>query len=96
MGKTTDHDDGPLDGAEFITEIGNGNVEQPPVCKLIHLEYELGWGQRIEGVLYFSSFSGARAYKKAYDARHNTDDHIPDWYMAYSGPDPLTEQDYEK
>lgn len=51
------------------------------------IEYERGWGSRLEEIYYFGTEEIAKKFCDAYDEKYNTADSTPDWYMKqnYSG-----------
>jgi hypothetical protein len=66
---------------------------------LVHeMEYERGWGSRIEDRYLFPSEESAKDFCKAYDAKYNTSKTVPDWYMTqqYIGEVGVDEEQYEK
>lgn len=46
------------------------------------VEYERGWGSKIDETLYFDNESEAREYAKEYNNKYNTSNTVPDWYMV--------------
>ena len=44
------------------------------------IEYERGWGSKIDETIYFDNETEARKYCEDFNAR-NYDDEVPDWYM---------------
>ena len=49
-------------------------------AKVVIIESERGWGQRVDDVKYFDSKKDAEDYCREYN-KSNTDDVAPDWYM---------------
>lgn len=49
------------------------------------MEYERGWGNRLDETKEFETYEEALAFRKDFNAK-NTDDVVPDWYMVASGP----------
>jgi hypothetical protein len=51
------------------------------------MEYERGWGQKVDETIYFDNEAEARKYCEDFNAR-NTEAVAPDWYMRaeYCGP----------
>ena len=48
------------------------------------IEYERGFGHKIEDVLEFDSKELAEAYVKEYNEKYNNCTNVPDWYMIAS------------
>lgn len=48
--------------------------------KVAIIEYERGWGQRIDEIKTFSTMDSAQAFIKKYNS-YNTSPTAPDWYM---------------
>lgn len=48
--------------------------------KVVIIESERGWGQRVEDILYFMSVEKADAYVRVYNSPNNATV-VPDWYM---------------
>lgn len=53
--------------------------------KVIIIESELGWGQRIDGVRDFDSYEAANAFVNSFNEENN-DERAPDWYMYAQPP----------
>ena len=55
--------------------------------KVVIIESERGWGQKVDEVLYFDNESEARQYAIDYNNKWNTATEVPDWYMRadYAG-----------
>ena len=49
------------------------------------LEYERGWGSRLDAVETFDTYEEAKKYKDDFNAK-NTEEVVPDWYMIAEGP----------
>lgn len=49
------------------------------------LEYERGWGNRVDETKTFSTFEKAESFAKEFNSR-NTEEVVPDWYMVASQP----------
>ena len=49
------------------------------------LEYERGWGSRVEGKSTFGSYEEALKFFNDFNAR-NTKQEVPDWYMIAEKP----------
>lgn len=52
------------------------------------VEFEHGWGSRIDKTLYFDNEEEAKKYVKDYNEKYNSQEEVPDWYMIadYIGP----------
>lgn len=49
---------------------------------VVHLmEYERGWGSRVDEVLYFDTWEEAHSYIKEFNSK-NTEAEAPNWYMV--------------
>jgi hypothetical protein len=46
------------------------------------VEYERGWGSKIDESLYFDNDAEAIKHADDYNAKYNTDTVVPDWYMV--------------
>ena len=49
------------------------------------IEYERGWGSRIDDRLFFDDWDAAVKYVEKFNSE-NTDAVVPDWYMIADGP----------
>lgn len=49
------------------------------------VEYELGWGSRVDSVEKFETKELALQYQKQFNSK-NTDKTAPDWYMVAEDP----------
>lgn len=58
--------------------------------KVVIIESERGWGQRVDEVKIFESNSEAEQFVNDFNAK-NTLSHTPDWYMVAQGPFPVEE-----
>lgn len=56
-------------------------VHQDYLHKVVLMEYERGWGSRVDDILYFRSKEDAEAYTKDFNSE-NTASSAPDWYMV--------------
>jgi len=54
------------------------NLDQ--VFKVVIIEFERGWGQRVDEVKYFDNETEAKNYCDKFNSR-NTLGRAPDWYM---------------
>jgi hypothetical protein len=55
-------------------------IEKPAAYRVDIIEYERGWGSKVDEVLYFDNKPEAVKYCEDFNAR-NYDDEVPDWYM---------------
>lgn len=46
------------------------------------MEYERGWGSRVDEVLEFDTEKEQEDYIRDYNTKYNTADKVPDWYMV--------------
>jgi hypothetical protein len=53
--------------------------------KVYVMEYERGWGSRVDEVKTFPNEQSALDFVKSFNAR-NTEAQVPDWYMVADGP----------
>ena len=62
-------------------------ITPPKAYQVDIVEYERGWGSRIDETLYFDDEAEAKKYVKDYNEKYNTAPSAPDWYMVaqYSG-----------
>ena len=52
----------------------------PKIYEVVLIEYERGWGSRIDDRIYFDNIVEAKEYVERFNAR-NTEKIVPDWYM---------------
>ena len=45
------------------------------------VEYERGWGSKIDESLYFDTEDEAKKYADDYNKEYNSEPNVPDWYM---------------
>lgn len=45
------------------------------------VEYEAGWGSKIDERKYFDNEAEAKKFVKDYNAKYNNEESAPDWYM---------------
>lgn len=57
--------------------------------KVFLVEYERGWGSKVDEVCYFDTLDVAEAFAKDFNSQ-NTSDTVPDWYMTATDPQILT------
>ena len=55
-------------------------IQRPVGYRVDLIEYERGWGSKVDETLYFDNEDEAREYVKTFNAR-NTATTVPDWYM---------------
>lgn len=55
-------------------------IDRPVGYRVDLIEYERGWGSKVDETLYFDNEEEAREYVKTFNAR-NTATTVPDWYM---------------
>ena len=55
-------------------------IDRPVGYRVDLIEYERGWGSKIDDTLYFDNEAEAREYVRAFNAK-NTATVVPDWYM---------------
>lgn len=55
-------------------------IEKPTTYRVDLIEYERGWGSKVDETLYFDNEAEAREYAKTFNAK-NTSKEVPDWYM---------------
>ena len=55
-------------------------INRPDAYKVIVIEYERGWGSKVDDTLYFDNETEAREYVKNFNSK-NTVKEVPDWYM---------------
>lgn len=55
-------------------------IEKPTAYRVDLIEYERGWGSKVDEVLYFDNKDEAVKYCEDFNAK-NTADTVPDWYM---------------
>ena len=62
-------------------------INRPVGYRVDLIEYERGWGSKIDETLYFDNEEEAREYCKEFNSK-NTATTVPDWYMIadYRGP----------
>lgn len=56
------------------------NIEQKEVWAVWVIEYERGWGSKVDDVRYFDTKEDADKFAKEFNSA-NTDEVAPDWYM---------------
>ena len=56
-------------------------ITRPTGFRVDLLEYERGWGSKVDETLYFDNEPEAREYVRTFNAK-NTATTVPDWYMV--------------
>jgi hypothetical protein len=56
-------------------------ITKPVGYRVDLIEYERGWGSKIDETLYFDNEEEARKYCEDFNAK-NTATTVPDWYMV--------------
>ena len=56
-------------------------IPKPVAYRVDVMEYERGWGRKVDEVLYFDNEAEARKYVNDLNAQ-NTATSVPDWYMV--------------
>lgn len=52
-----------------------------PAYRVDIVEYERGWGSKIEDIKYFDNEIEAKKYVDDYNTKYNPPGPAPDWYM---------------
>ena len=55
-------------------------IEKPTAYRVDLIEYERGWGSKIDETIYFDNEAEAREYASTFNSK-NTAKEVPDWYM---------------
>ena len=55
-------------------------ITRPVGYRVDLIEYERGWGSKIDETLYFDNEAEAREYVREFNSK-NTATEVPDWYM---------------
>lgn len=53
-----------------------------PAFRVDIVEYERGWGQKLDETLYFDNELEARDFATNYNTKYNLPGPVPDWYMV--------------
>lgn len=56
-------------------------INKPIAYRVDIMEYERGWGSKLDVTLYFDNEAEAREHVRKFNA-HNTAKEVPDWYMV--------------
>lgn len=57
-------------------------ITPPKTYRVDIVEYERGWGSKIDETLYFDDEQEAKDYADNYNKKYNTAASAPDWYMV--------------
>ena len=55
-------------------------IDRPVGYRVDLVEYERGWGSKVDETIYFDNEAEAREYVEKFNAK-NTEKVVPDWYM---------------
>jgi hypothetical protein len=55
-------------------------IDCPVGYRVDLIEYERGWGSKVDETIYFDNETEAREYVSTFNAK-NTEKEVPDWYM---------------
>jgi hypothetical protein len=55
-------------------------IQRPVGYRVDLIEYERGWGSKVDDTLYFDNEAEAREYVSTFNSK-NTAKEVPDWYM---------------
>ena len=55
-------------------------IDRPCAFRVDLIEFERGWGSRVDDILFFDNEPEARKYVEDFNSR-NTEKTVPDWYM---------------
>ena len=59
-------------------------INKPQGFRVDIIESERGWGSKIDEVIYFDNPKEAQDFANEYNAKYNTEEVAPDWYMVAS------------
>lgn len=54
----------------------------PTAYRVDMIEFERGWGSKLDETLYFDNENEAKNYAREYNLTHNNKDYVPDWYIC--------------
>lgn len=57
-------------------------AEVPKTFRVNIVEYERGWGSKVDETKHFDNEEEARQFVKDYNKEHNNKSYVPDWYMV--------------
>ena len=57
-------------------------IKPPKAFRVDIMEYERGWGSRLDESIYFDNEDEAKKYAFDYNKKYNTAPSAPDWYMV--------------
>ncbi len=60
-------------------------ITLPKAWKVVIIESERDWGQKVDEVKYFDDEEEAKQFVRTFNS-HNTAGHAPDWYMYAESP----------
>lgn len=60
-------------------------IKLPNAWKVVIIESERGWGQKVDEVKYFDNEEEANQFVRKFNSQ-NTAGHAPDWYMYAESP----------
>lgn len=55
-------------------------ITRPVGYRVDLIEYERGWGSKVDETIYFDNEDEARQYVEKFNSK-NTETKVPDWYM---------------
>ena len=55
-------------------------IPKPVAYRVDIIEYERGWGSKVDETIYFDNEAEARKYCEDFNSK-NTAKEVPDWYM---------------
>ena len=55
-------------------------IDRPRAFRVDLIEFERGWGSRVDDILFFDNEPEALKYVEDFNSR-NTEKTVPDWYM---------------
>ena len=60
-------------------------IKLPKAWKVVIIESERGWGQKVDEVKYFDDEEEAKQFVRTFNSQ-NTAGQVPDWYMYAESP----------
>jgi hypothetical protein len=66
-----------------VKKVSRKSAKASEIVKVALVEYEKGWGNRVDEVKTFSSLTKANAFIKKFNA-YNNQPTVPDWFMVAS------------
>lgn len=58
-----------------------GRINAPQAYKVVIMEFERGWGSKIDDTLFFDNEQEAKDFVEGYN-KCNNEPVVPDWYMV--------------